>query len=101
MVVLGLATSHHEEKLQVRFHPHTVWSSLARTDSDGFLAPCLVDKHEKAVPSEKGRTKPSGDRPTKLQKFYISSDVPHTRPAAAGLFWKKRLVSKSCSNGSP
>ena len=26
--------------LQVRFHPHTVWSSLARTDSDGFLAPC-------------------------------------------------------------
>ena len=27
-------------KLQVRFHPHAVWSSLARTDSHGFLAPC-------------------------------------------------------------
>ena len=41
MVVLGLATSHHK-KMQARFHPHTVWSSLARTDSDGFLAPCIV-----------------------------------------------------------
>ena len=42
LVVLGLATSHPEEKLQVRLHPHTVWSSLARTDSDGFLAPCVI-----------------------------------------------------------
>ena len=27
-------------KCRYVFHPHTVWSSLARTDSDGFLAPC-------------------------------------------------------------
>ena len=26
--------------LQLRFHPHAVRSSLARTDSHGFLAPC-------------------------------------------------------------
>ena len=30
-------------KLQVRFHPHVVWSSLARTDNHGFLAPCKTD----------------------------------------------------------
>ena len=59
LVVLGLATSHHEEKLQVRFHPHTVWSSLARTDSDGFLAPCITS--EKPKP-----------------KFYIFTDKTHT-----------------------
>ena len=41
MVVLGLATSHHKENAGT-FSPHTVWSSLARTDSDGFLAPCIV-----------------------------------------------------------
>ena len=27
---------------QVRFHPYAVWSSLARTDSHRFLAPCCV-----------------------------------------------------------
>ena len=26
--------------MQVRLHPHVVWSSLARTDDHGFLAPC-------------------------------------------------------------
>ena len=28
--------------MQVRLHPHAVWSSLARTDSHGFLAPCKL-----------------------------------------------------------
>ena len=44
MPVLGLAGCHWRKigKLQVRFHPHAVWSSLARTDSHGFLAPCSI-----------------------------------------------------------
>ena len=29
-------------KMQVRLHPHAVWSSLARTESHGFLAPCKL-----------------------------------------------------------
>ena len=33
------------KKVQVRFHPHVVWSSLARTDNHGFLAPCETTKH--------------------------------------------------------
>ena len=28
--------------VQVRLHPHVVWSSLARTDDHGFLAPCWL-----------------------------------------------------------
>ena len=46
MPVLGLAGCHWRKigKLQVRFHPHAVWSSLARTDSHGFLPPCNILK---------------------------------------------------------
>ena len=47
---------------QVRFHPHAVWSSLARTDSHGFLAPCELVKTN--------------------QKFYICSDDTHTHSLA-------------------
>ena len=54
--------------LQVRFHPHTVWSSLARTDSDGFLAPCLNVKQKKGSF-------------TSMQMWHT-----HTHPAEAGFF---------------
>ena len=64
-MVLGLATSHHEENYRyVFFHPHTVWSSLARTNSDGFLAPCFIKRRE--------------ERTRKKEKFYIYLDVTHT-----------------------
>ena len=53
------------QKLQVRLHAHAVWSSLARTDSHGFLAPSIVKKREKT-------------KERKREKFYIYSDVTHT-----------------------
>ena len=46
------------------FQPHTVWSSLARTNSDGFLAPCFIKRRE--------------ERTRKKEKFYIYLDVTHT-----------------------
>ena len=55
-------------KLQVPFHPHVVWSSLARTDNHGFLAPCWKNR------------------------FYIFRDGSHTRPATAGLFTEARTM---------
>ena len=53
--VLGLAGCHWRQigKLQVRFHPHAVWSSLARTDRHGFLAPCCeIQIQKEKHPSE-------------------------------------------------
>ena len=73
-MALGLATSHHEENCRyVFFHPHTVWSSLARTNSDGFLAPCFIKRRE--------------ERTRKKEKFYIYLDVTHTHTLSHWRFY--------------
>ena len=46
MPVLSLAgcyDSVRKNEMQVRLHPHVVWSSLARTDNHRFLAPCFEE----------------------------------------------------------
>ena len=72
--------------LQVRFHPHTVWSSLARTDSDGFLAPC---KHN----VEKTRT---------TKRSFTSMQMVHTHTHTHDLtVLDLRVTVRVKSRGSP
>ena len=87
-MVLGLATSHDGKyKVQVRFHPNVVWSSLARTDNHGFLAPCETTKHV-LLHSLIGKF----DR---IEILHLFRCFTHTRPAAAGLF-RKTQAGRGC-----
>ena len=58
------------------FTPHVVWSSLARTDNHGFLAPCTLLKCQRQE-----------------RRGFTSVQMVHTRPTAAGLFG--RCISES------
>ena len=87
-VVLGLATSHHEEKCRYVFTP--VLSGLRWPGQTvmGSLPPALeIRKIDKRFQLKRKRKRSKQPK----EKFYIYSDGSHTRPAAAGLFWKTTL----------
>ena len=50
------------------FHPHVVWSSLARTDNHGFLAPCMFE-------NETGNGVQSGRSFTSVQMFHTHTHL--------------------------
>ena len=66
-------------KLQVRFHPHAVWSSLARTDSHGFLAPwSLKNERSNHTCWKSGKWKTDAQRRQQVEVLHLFRCFTHT-----------------------
>ena len=73
--------------LQVRFHPHVVWSWLARTDNHGFLAPCVWNT-KKSTSNHMNPEKYSTSH-KEFYRLFRRFAHTHTHPPAGG--WKIKV----------
>ena len=62
--------------MKVRLHPHAVWSSLARTDSHGFLAPCCEIAVTKSLVQDRKKQLKKGNR--RLEVLHLFRWFTHT-----------------------
>ena len=85
MVVLGLATSHHEEYCRYVFTPILSGLRWPGQTVMGSWPPALV------LGWERERT----EEEKKREKFYIYLDVTHTHPAGAGSTLKGKRKKKA------
>ena len=67
--------------LQVRFHPHVVWSWLARTDNHGFLAPCVWNTKKSTSNHMNPERYPTNHREVYrlFRRFTLTHTHTHTR----------------------
>ena len=82
--------------LQVRFHPHVVWSWLARTDNHGFLAPCVWNTKKSTSNHMNPERYPTNHR--EVYRLFRRFTLTHTHtPAHEKIENEKRRSIVTCT----